>query len=91
MLEEKDVYEKNIKPYVVNHKSKIFGYYKNNKYYFFYSVVHADEYNISMVTFDENFTNPKETELDVIAETSSSLLGGFSVSLSPDCKSAIEL
>ena len=89
LLEEKDVYEKNIKPYVVNHKSKIFGYYKNNKYYFFYSVVHADEYNISMVTFDENFTNPKETELDVIAETSSSLLGGFSVSLSPDCKSAI--
>ncbi len=89
LLEEKEVYSKDIKPKVFNDHCKVSAFNKNGKFYFFYSLLYSGDFQVSMVTIDENLSNPKETELGVIVETGYELLGDFFVSLSPDYKSAI--
>lgn len=89
LLEEKEVFSKNIAPKVFKDNCQVSAYNKNGNFYFFYSLIYSGDYHVSMITVDENLSNAKETEIGTIVETGYELLGEFQVALSPDNKSAI--
>ncbi|MES2761669.1 MAG: hypothetical protein V4677_05660 [Bacteroidota bacterium] len=89
LIEEKEVFSKNIAPKVFKSNCQVSAHHKNGKFYFFYSVIYSGDYIVSMVTVDENLSNAKETEIGTIVETGYELLGDFQVAMSPDNKSAV--
>ncbi len=78
-----------MKTFVNHDNSPMDVYFKNNKFYFFYCLVSSGDFHINLTTTDENFNNPKTTELGVMVETGYEGLGFYNVDISPDGKSAI--
>ena len=89
LIDTKEVFIKDIRPKVFNDHCKIDAYFKNNKFYFFYSLLHSGDFHIGLKTFDETLTNSTDLQLGIIVETGYELLGNFFVSLSPNEKTAI--
>lgn len=89
LVDTKEIFVKDIKPKVFNDHCKINAYFKNNKFYFFYSLLHSGDFHVGLMTVDESLVNTQDLQLGVIVETGYELLGNYFVSLSPDNKTAI--
>lgn len=92
LVESKDFVMKDFRPNFFNNNSgtcKIEGTYKNNRFFFFYSMVEERDYHIFMKVVDESFGNERTVELGTIVETGYDILGNFFVSYSPDDKLAL--
>lgn len=91
-VDSKEVFIKDFNGKVFNNNRgscKIDALLKNNKFYFFYSLISGGDYHIYLKTLDESLSNEKTTELGTIIETGNELLGNFFVSYSPDYKHAL--
>ncbi len=89
LVDTKEIFVKDIRPKVFNYHCKINAYIKNNKFYFFYSLLHSGDFHVGLLTVDESLSNTQDLQLGVIVETGYELLGDFYVAFSPDEKSAI--
>lgn len=89
LVDTKEIFIKDIRPKVFNDHCKIDAYFKNNKFYFFYSLLHSGDFHVGLMTVDESLANSQDLQLGVIVETGYELLGNYFISLSPDNKTAI--
>ena len=92
LIDTNVVFIKEFAPKVFNNntgKCKVEAIYKNNKFYFFYSLIQAHDYYIYLKTFDESLTNEKTIELGTIVETGYEYKGNFFVTINPNCKNAL--
>lgn len=89
LVESKDIVMKDFSPYAFTGTGKIIGTLKNNKIFFFYSLIEEHDYSVFVKTLDENLSNERTVELGSIKETGYQNLGNFFVEYSPDNRLAL--
>ncbi len=92
LLESKEIVMNNFERKVFDNNKgscRIEALYRNNRFYFFYSLIYSGDYHVYLKTLDENLNNEKTVQIGSILETGYELLGNFYISYSPDYKNAL--